>query len=117
MGLISIIVQPNAKVYSYTARKHLWYVHHLVDFPLNVDNYTVASVSHSASLTQLLILIHSMSHTMLYRCAWAWGLFRVQHACQNNATTYRKYEQAQFHWGMDTLTVHFPLFESKLPPI
>ena len=38
--------------------------------------------------------------------------------CQNNATTYRKYEYTQFHSGMgtdtDKLCIHFPFFESFL---
>ena len=69
-----IAVQPNANVYSNIPRKHCD-VHHLVDFPpLMFDSrqYSVANVSHSASMTHihaciilLLILIHSMPHTIL----------------------------------------------------
>ena len=53
MGLLfmwPIIVQPNANVYSYTPRKHLC-IHHLVVFPMTVDNMTVANVSHSTNMT------------------------------------------------------------------
>ena len=56
MGLLfmcPIMVQPNANVYSYTS---IFDVHHLVDFPMTVDNMTVANVSHSASMT------HSCMH-------------------------------------------------------
>ena len=72
-----IIVQPNANVYSYT-QENIFDDHHLVDFPVTVDNMTVANVSHSASMTHiyacsilLLILIHSMPHTVLYRYVYS----------------------------------------------
>ena len=60
-----------------TLQESVFNVHHLVHPPrecLTVDNMSVANVSHSASMTHvhaciilLLILIHSMPHTMLYR--------------------------------------------------
>ena len=50
-----------------TLQENIFDVHHLLDFPMTVDNMTVANVSHSASMTHihaciilLLILIHSM---------------------------------------------------------
>ena len=56
-----------------TLQEKICAVHHLVDFPVTVDNMTVANVSHSARRTHihaciilLLILIHSIPHTMLY---------------------------------------------------
>ena len=64
MGLLfmcPIIVQPNANVYSYTSR-NIFDVHHLVDFPVTVDNMTVATVSHSASMT------HSRMHPSTIDC-------------------------------------------------
>ena len=58
-----------------TLQENNFDVHHLVDFPrecLTVDKCSVANVSHSASMTDvhacvilLLILIHSMPHTIL----------------------------------------------------
>ena len=38
-----IIVQPNANIYSYTPR-NIFDIYHLVDFPMTVDNMTVANV-------------------------------------------------------------------------
>ena len=50
-----------------TLQENIFDVHHLVDFPMTVDNMSVANVSHSAIMTHihasfilLLILIHSM---------------------------------------------------------
>ena len=37
-------------------QENIFNVHHLVDFPMTVDNMTVANVSHSASMT------HSCMH-------------------------------------------------------
>ena len=34
-----------------TLQENIFDVHHLVDFPMTVDNMTVANVSHSASMT------------------------------------------------------------------
>ena len=52
-----------------TLQENIFDVHHVVDFPMTVDNMTVANVSHSASMTHscmhhytINILIHSM-HT------------------------------------------------------
>ena len=69
-----IAVQPNANVYSNIPRKHCD-VHQLVDFPpwmFDSRQYSVANVSHSANMTHihaciilLLILSHSMPHTIL----------------------------------------------------
>ena len=39
-----------------TLQENIFDVHHLVDFPMTVDNMTVANVSHSASMT------HSCMH-------------------------------------------------------
>ena len=39
-----------------TLQENIFDVHHLVDFPVTVDNMTVANVSHSASMT------HSCMH-------------------------------------------------------
>ena len=39
-----------------TLQENIFDVHHLVDFPITVDNMTVANVSHSASMT------HSCMH-------------------------------------------------------
>ena len=57
-----------------TLQENTFDVHDLVDFPVTVDNVTVANASHSASMTHihaciilLFILIHSMPRTMLYR--------------------------------------------------
>ena len=36
-----------------TLQENIFDVHHLVDFPVTVDNMTVANVSHSASMTHL----------------------------------------------------------------
>ena len=46
-----------------TLQENIFDVHHLVDFPMTVDNMSVTNVSHSASMTD----IHSMPHAMLYR--------------------------------------------------
>ena len=51
-----IIVQPNANIHSYTSR-NIFDVHHLVDFPMTVDNTTVANVSHSVSMTHIYVCI------------------------------------------------------------
>ena len=57
-----------------TLQENIFDVHHLVDFPMTVDNMTVVNVSHIASMTHinaciilLLILIHSMQNGLLYR--------------------------------------------------
>ena len=58
MGLLfmcPIIVQPNVNFFL-TLQENIFDVHQLVDFPMTVDNMTVANVSHSASMT------HSCMH-------------------------------------------------------
>ena len=56
-----------------TLQEDIFDIHHLADFPMTVDNMTVANVPHSASMTHIhtciivkLILIHSLPHAMLY---------------------------------------------------
>ena len=47
-----------------TLQENIFDVHHLVDFPMTVDNMTVANVSHSASMT------HSCMHHSTIVAAW-----------------------------------------------